>query len=169
MWPLLIYFQNILIIRARPSDCGCGGGFPVCGGFGGGIEVGGGEGFCGPPPFIPQPSPPVSFVPVPQPVPIRIPSPRPQSVTIPNIILALLPPNNKPIVRPRPIIRPSPPAIIPIPQPYPYPIRPGCDSEYTSGPVIGGGGIGGSIGNIIGSGLGGGLGGLIGGGLGCGC
>lgn len=133
--------QQIFFVSARPSQCGscyedvCSGnsgifpgGFGIGSGFGYGSSFGFGglSGFGGG--YFPQIPPPVSFLPVPQPVPIKIPSVKPASVTIPNIIVALLPPNNKPVCQPRPIIRPRPP-VIPVPQPYPVPIRSGCDTE----------------------------------------
>ncbi|XP_065221253.1 uncharacterized protein LOC135846210 [Planococcus citri] len=122
--------QTLNLASAKPSPgggCGCEGfegGFGrefVGGGFGREF-VGGFGGGCGPI------SPPISFLPVPQPVPIRVREPQRQSVTIPNIILALLPPNQKSHIAPRPIIRP-PPVVLPLPQPFPFPIggeRCGC-------------------------------------------
>ncbi|KAK7603623.1 hypothetical protein V9T40_003622 [Parthenolecanium corni] len=105
---LTVFLQSLIASNAKPFDCGCGGVPPSY-------------------PFPAPVSPPISFVPVPQPVPVKIPAPRPQSVTIPNIILALLPPTNKPVVKPclpPPVPRPQP-IVLPIPQPYPLPV-PDC-------------------------------------------
>lgn len=136
--PVCFFFQQqILITSAKPILCGgcgdgCCGGLPLgCGSLNGGF-IGGGY-RCGP-----HITPPISFLPVPQSLPIRIPAPRPQSVTIPNIIVALLPPNQNRVIRPRPICGPRP-LVLPIPQPYSLPIRSECDSDCLPGPVCGGG------------------------------
>lgn len=108
------------MVKPVVSECGCGGGSsferypaPTEGNY----------------PSA-QPLPPISFVPVPQPLPVRIPQPAPKpSVTIPNIVLAILPPNQKPIL-PRPVYRPPPPppVVVPLPRPYPLPVPAGCNS-----------------------------------------
>ncbi|XP_065213977.1 cuticle protein 79-like [Planococcus citri] len=136
-WILLtvVSLQGILVAQAKPVfgggcgeiDYGCGGygggfggfGERFCGGYGGGFGEGFGRG-----PII-APTPPISFLPVPQPLPVRVPVPPRQSVTIPNIILALLPPNNKPPCLPKPIVRP-PHFVVPLPQPCPVPIPTPC-------------------------------------------
>lgn len=85
------------------------------------------------------PSP--SIIPFPQPVPVREPQRENyQSVTIPNIIVALLPPTNKPVpavpvVQPKPVSRP-PPVVLPAPKPYAfssYPRFSGFGGSYGGG------------------------------------